>query len=249
MNEEVLVNEESRGLGQMGRVVNTFVAPTETFRDILRSAAWWLPFVLMVVFSIGATYAIDRKVGFDRVAENQINASQKQQEAMSELTPQERAAQMHRVELGVRYSSYGTPVIVVIWLLIYAGIMLGSFNFGLGARMSYGQCMAVTMYASLPYLLLRSILTMVTVWFGNNAEGFSLQNPIGTNLAYYLSDAAPWLKALLMQFDVLALWTLVLTVVGMKTVAKVKTGPAAAVVIGWWLLLMIVTVAATAALA
>ena len=28
-----------------------------------------------------------------------------------------------------------------------------------------------------------------------------MQNPIGTNLAYYLPDAAPWLKALLAQFD------------------------------------------------
>ena len=128
MNEDVLVNEESRGLSQAGRVVNAFVAPAETFRDILRSAAWWLPFVLMVVFSLGSTYAIDRKVGFDRVAENQVNASPKQQETMSELTPQERATQMHQ-RPWTRYVTYAVPVIVLT-SLIYAGIMLGSFNFG-----------------------------------------------------------------------------------------------------------------------
>ena len=43
-----------RGLSQMERVVNTFVAPTATFKDILRSTSWWLPFVLMVVSSTGS---------------------------------------------------------------------------------------------------------------------------------------------------------------------------------------------------
>jgi len=70
---------------------------------------------------------------------------------------------------------------------------------------------------------------------------------VGTNLAYYLSDPAPWLRVLLAQFDLVKLWTLVLTVLGMKIVAKTSTGAAAAVVVGWWLLLVLVSVAATAA--
>ena len=101
-------------------------------------------------------------------------------------------------------------------------------------------------YASLPYLLI-SLLTIVVVWFGGNAEGFSLQNPVGTNLAYYLPDAAPWLKALLIQIDVVKLWTLALTVLGLKIVSKKSMGQAAAAVVGWWLLIVLISVAATAA--
>ncbi len=41
------------------------------------------------------------------------------------------------------------------------------------------------MYASLPYLLI-SLLTILTLCFGGNQESFDMQNPIGTNLAYYL---------------------------------------------------------------
>jgi hypothetical protein len=235
-----------RGLSQLERVVNTFVAPTATFKDILRSTSWWLPFVLLVVFSTASTYSIDRQVGFSRVAENQVQASPKQMEQLAALTPQERATQMRMRTTGTRYMAYAIPVFLLIFFAIYAAIMLGTFNLGLGTRMSYGQVFAVSFYASLPYLLI-SLLTILTVCFGSNQESFDMQNPVGTNLAYYLPDAAPWLKALLVQFDAVKLWTLALTVLGMKTVSKKSLGQAAAVVVGWWLLIVLVSVAATAA--
>jgi hypothetical protein len=245
MDEVGVVMDGASGLNQMERVVNTFVAPTATFKDILRSTSWWLPFVLLAVFSTAATYSIDRQVGFSRVAENQVQASPKQTEQLAELTPQARATQMRMRAIGTRYTAYAMPVLLLLFFAIYAGIMLGTFNFGLGARMTYGQVFAVSFYASLPYLLI-SLLTILTVCFGSNQESFDMQNPIGTNLAYYLPDAAPWLKALLAQFDAIKLWTLALTVLGMKTVSKKSLGQAAAVVIGWWLLVVLIAVAAAA---
>jgi hypothetical protein len=246
MDEVGVEGTEQRGLSQVARVVNIFVAPSATFQDILRSTSWWLPFVLMAVFSTAATYTIDRQVGFSRVAENQVQASSKQAEQLTELTPQARATQMRMRAIGTRYTAYAMPVLLLLFFAIYAAIMIGTFNFGLGARMTYRQVLAVSFYASLPYLLI-SLLTILTVCFGSNQESFDMQNPIGTNLAYYLPDAAPWLKALLAQFDAIKLWTLALTVLGMKTVSKKSLGQAAAVVIGWWLLVVLIAVASVAA--
>jgi hypothetical protein len=246
MSEETLVDDRPHGLGQGQRVVDTFVAPTSTFTDIQRNASWWLPFVLILIVSTLSTYSIDRHVGFSRVAENTVQSSPKQVEQMADMTPQDRASTMDKRAMGTRYFSYAFPLLLLIFFAIYAGIMLGIFNFGLGARMTYWQAMAVTMYASLPYLL-TSLLTILTVTFGNNAETFNIQNPVGTNPAYFLSDAAPWLKTLLTQFDLVRLWSLVLTAVGFKIVAKRSTAQAAAVVVGWWLLMLLVSVAATAA--
>jgi hypothetical protein len=244
--EVLAVGDEQRGLSQIERVADTFVAPAATFTDILRSAAWWLPFLLIVIVSTGSTYTIDRNVGFSRVAENQVHASPKAEEQMSELAPADRASQMEKRAVGTRYFSYGFPLFLLLFFAVYAAIMLGTINFGLGARMTYGQSFAVTMYASLPYLVI-SLLTILTVAFGNNAETFNIQNPVGTNLAYYLPDAAPWLKALLMPFDLVKLWSLVLTIVGFKIVAKRSTGQIVAVVVGWWLLMLLIGVVAAVA--
>jgi hypothetical protein len=242
---DVLLGDGPRGLSEVERVVDTFVAPTATFTDILSRATWWLPFVLILIVSTISSYSIDRHVGFSRVAENTVQSSPAQTERMSAMMPQERAAAMEKQAMVTRYISYTSPFLLVIFLAIYAAIMLGIFKFGLGSRMTYGQTMAVTMYASLPYLL-TMLLTILTVSFGNNAETFNVQNPVGTNPAYFLPDAAPWLRTLLTQFDVVRLWSLVLTVVGFKIVAKKSLGQSAAVVVGLWLVILLVSVAATA---
>ena len=69
-----------------------------------------------------------------------------------------------------------------------------------------------------------------------------MRNPVGTNLAYFMPDAGPAVKAALSFFDVIGLWQLALLVIGMAIVAKVSKGQAAAVVVGWWVIGMIVSV-------
>jgi len=248
MSDVVAVDGQhtEQGLSQVERVVDTFIAPTKTFTDILRSTSWWLPFLLAVVVSLGVTYAIDKQVGFDRVVENVIQDSPKQEEQMSSLPPDQRASRMKTMAAGYKYVSYATPVIILIISAIGALVNWGSFNFGLGARTTFGEMFCVWMYASLPRLL-SGLLTLVMVCFGGNAESFNLKNPVGTNLAYYLPDSAPWLKAALGFFDVIGIWNLVLLVIGTSIVAKVSRGKAAAIVVGWWVLLLILSVATAAA--
>jgi hypothetical protein len=234
------------GLSQVERVVDTFVAPTKTFTDVLRNTSWWLPFLLAVVVSVGVSFAIDKQVGFDRVVENVLHQSPSQEEQLSSLTPEQRSVQVGRMATGYRYTAYASPIIILIITAIGALVLWATFNFALGAHTTFGQMFCVWMYASLPRLL-TGVLEVLTVWFGGNAESFDLKNPVGTNLGYYLPDAAPWLKTALSFFDVIGIWTLVLLVIGTAIVAKVSRGKAAAVVIGWWVLVMIISVASAAA--
>jgi hypothetical protein len=234
------------GLSQVERVVDTFIAPSKTFKDILRSTSWWLPFLLAVLVTIGVSFAIDKQVGFDRVVENQIHASPKQEDQLSSLTPEQRAGRLKGMVVGYRYTTYASPIFILIFSAIGALVLWGSFNFGLGARTTFGQMFCLWMYCSLPRLL-GGLLTILTISFGGNTEGFDLKNPVGTNIGYYAPDAAPWLKAALGFFDVIGIWTLVLLVIGTAVVAKVSRGKAAAVIVGWWVLVLLISVATTAA--
>ena len=93
MNENAVVGEmgavedEAQGLSQMARVVNVFVAPAATFRDILRCTSWWLPFVLMTVAALGVTAAVQQKVGWEQVVQTQIRITPSMQSQMSGLEP------------------------------------------------------------------------------------------------------------------------------------------------------------------
>jgi hypothetical protein len=229
------------GLSQVERVVDTFVAPKKTFTDILRSSSWWLPFLLLVLVTLGSTIAVEKQVGWERAAENQIHQNPKQEEKMATLTPEQRATQMRITATITRYSSYGSFVFILVFVAIFALIYWASFNFGLGAKTTFGQMFAVCMYASLPRLL-TGILAILTLAFGNSADSYDLRNPVGTNLAYFMPDSGPALKAALGFFDVIGLWQLVLLVIGMAIVAKVSTGKAAAVVVGWWVVGLVISV-------
>jgi Yip1 domain len=234
------------GLSQVERVVDTFIAPSKTFMDILRNTSWWLPFLLAVLVTVGVTFVIDKQVGFERVVENVIHASPKQEDQLSSLTPEQRATRMKGMAVGYRYTSYASPIFILIFSTVGALVLWGSFNFGLGARTTFGQMFCLWMYCSLPRLL-SGLLTIVTIYFGGNAESFDLKNPVGTNIGYYLPDAAPWLKTALGFFDVIGIWTLVLLIIGTAIIAKVSLGKAAAVIVGWWVLVLIISVATAAA--
>jgi hypothetical protein len=128
MSNEAVVNvgepvPATAGLSQIERVVDTFVAPTKTFKDILRSASWWLPFVLILVTSIGFVVSVDRQVGFDRVYDNILRDSPKAQDQLNQLTPEARA---QRVAIAVKFTkgiSYASPVVILIVIGIYSLIL------------------------------------------------------------------------------------------------------------------------------
>ncbi len=245
MQDAQVATTGGRGLSEVERVADTFIAPSKTFTDILRSTRWWVPFVLMVLVTLGMTVVVDRQVGFERVAENQVHQSPKQEERMSSLTPEQKTAQFRGMAKGYKYSSYGSFAFLLIFVSIEALLFWASFNFGLGAQTTFGQMFAVVMYASLPKLL-TGILTIVTLMFGNSADSYDMKNPVGTNPAYFMPDGAPWLKSVLSFFDVIGIWTLILLVIGTAIVARVSTGKAAAVVVGWWAVGMLISVGVAA---
>jgi len=241
VSDSLVLDGQGKGLSQVERVVDTFVAPSKTFTDILRSTSWWLPFLLAVLVTLGTTVVVDKQVGFERVAENQVHQNAKQEEKLASLTPEQRATQIRAMGKGYRYSSYGAFVFILIFVSIGAMLYWATFNFGLGAQATFGQMFAVCMYAGLPRLL-TGLLTIVTLLFGGNADSYDMRNPVGTNLAYYMPDAGPVAKTILSFFDVIGLWQLALLVIGTAIVAKVSKGKATAVVMGWWVIGMVISI-------
>ena len=238
--------EEITGLSQVERVVDTFVAPSKTFADILRSTSWWLPFLLLVVVTMGSTYAIDQKIGFDRVAEQSITQSASASEQMAQLTPDQHAAAIHRIAVTQKYGSYAAALIILIFVAIVALLNWASLNFGMGAKTTFGQNFAVCMYAGLPKIFI-GLLNIVFVYAGVNTENFDLNNPVGTNIGYYMTSSPHWVQTAGSFLDIFGLWTLALSVIGLAIIAKKSKGQAAIVAVGWWLIGLLILTGITAA--
>jgi hypothetical protein len=230
---------ETAGLSQVERVVDTFVAPTKTFTDIRRNASWWLPFLLGILVSMAFVSSIDRKIGFDQVAQSNINRSAQTQQSMSNLPDAQREQTVHKIAGFTRVVSYSYPIIGLIFALICAGILMLTFNFGLGAKASYKEYLAVWFYAGLPFLI-KLLLAAISIFFGVSAEQFDINNPVGTNVGWYLtSDAPQWVRTLFSSADIFTVWVVVLLILGCSTIARVKRSSAAIAIIGWWVLIIL----------
>jgi hypothetical protein len=134
----------------------------------------------------------------------------------------------------------------LLFLAITAGVLLATFNFGLGANIRYKTAYAIIFYASLPGII-GSILGAASVFAGVNPEGFNVNNPVATNPAYFMDRAGNKFRyGMASSLDILVIWTIVLLGIGFASNSKVKRGTAIGVVAGWYLLWKLVTSALAA---
>ena len=240
VSSEPLVSE---GLSQWQRLIYIFVAPRRTFTDILRSSSWWLPFVLTVLVSYGFTYAVGTRITWEKVADNTIQQSPKQADRFANMTPEQAARLKKGMATSFRYFSYATPLLSLLAAAIVAALLLATVNFIFGGKATFKQMMAVYFYSTFP-LNLKYLLAIIVLFAGINPDQFQIQNPIGSNLGYYLSPDTPaWLMALATELSVFALWGVILFSLGSAIVAHVKPSQGAKAVVGWWILLVLMTVA------
>jgi len=225
---------ESKGLFQVERVIDTYIAPSKTFTDILRSTAWWLPFLIFCIVSAGFAYAIDKKITFEAVTEQAIQQSQATQDQLATLSPSEKALRIHQRVVGTKYVVYASGIFFLLISLVAALLNWATINFGFGAKTTFGQNYAVQMYAALP-LAIKSLLATVLIFAGVGTENFNINNPVGTSIGYYMTDSPVWMRTLLTYFDLFSFWTMALSIIGLAIISRKSVGQAAAVVIGWWL--------------
>ncbi len=223
---------EGKPLSEIERVVDTFVAPSTTFTDIRRSTSWWLPWVLMSIFGLALVFAVDKKVGMEKVAENSMQLAPKRSAKLDQLPPEQRASQMELAAKLTRMIAYSSPVVTVVLVGIIAGVLLATFNFGFGAELKFMQCMAISMYAFLPGII-KALLVIVTIMI-SGGEGFTFEHQLASNLGPLVDPSSQFLYSIASSLDVFNIWTLILTGIGYSCVTKVKRGTCMGVVFGWW---------------
>ncbi|MGA2964660.1 MAG: YIP1 family protein [Terriglobales bacterium] len=235
-------------LSEPARVLNTFFAPSKTFTDLRRSASWWLPFLISAIVGVMFVYTVDQKVGFRKVVENQIRIQPKQAERMDSLPADQHEKVMEQQTKFWRGFSYVSPVVGLLYYLIIASVLFGTFKFVANADIRFKTMYALVVFAWLPAIFV-SLLAIVSLLAGVSSDGFLIQNPAATNLGIIVDPtSSKVLYALLSSVDVLTFWSLALMAIGVTCISKVKRGTAFAVVFGWfafWVLIKVGMAAAT----
>ena len=225
---------EPAPLSQGARVINTFIAPSKTFTDLRRNASWWAPWLLISVVSIAFVWSMAKQVGFEQISKNQI-AHSSRADQFDKLPPDQQARRLQISSKIIAFFAYGSPFLLLLYCLIGTLALWLTFKLAFGAETTFGQAYSITMYAWLPGII-GAILGTISLFAGVNPEGFDINNPVGTNLAYYLDPetTGKFLRGMASSIDVLSIWTVVLVGIGYACTSKVKRSTAIIVVAVWY---------------
>ncbi|MGD0890533.1 MAG: Yip1 family protein [Terracidiphilus sp.] len=230
------------GLSQLQRVTSVFTAPSKTFEDIKRgNKSWWMPFLILVLFSYALFGAITLKVGWAQVAENAIHLNPKSEEKMAQSPPAQRETIMKFTQYSMEGSFAASPVLILIVAAVITLVMWGTINFVFGGKAKFGGIFSVWMFAALPGIF-KSLLGAVVVFVSGTPETFNLNNFAPTNIGAFLSptetNAAVYKIAT--AIDLTTIWYLVLFGIGLSIVAGVKRNSGYIAVFGWWAIIVLV---------
>lgn len=232
-------------LSQGQRVIDTYFAPSRTFADIRRNRSWWLPYILLVLFSLAFGAVVQQRVGADTLAENAIRNNPSQAAKFENMQPEQRASAMKFTAKTMQVVLFASPLTTLIFVSILALLLWVGFNFILGGTSTYPGMFAVAMYSTLPSLIFY-LIVMATL-FAGNPENFNLNSMAGTNAGYYMAPGSPvFVKTLLSSLDIFVIWQMILLGLGGAIVARVKKSTGLAMVLGVWFVIILVKAAITA---
>jgi hypothetical protein len=197
-------------ISPVGRIVGVFFSPKATFEDIVRKPSWVLPVLLLTIFSVGVSVAINQRINWRDFMSQQIEKSPQAAQLSAEQKEQ-------RIEGGAKFTPVFTYCIGVlgpiIFILVTAVAMWGAYNLLGGANATFGTSFAISAHAALTGLV--SSVLFILILYLKPYGTVDLENPVATNVAAILpEDAAKWLVALCKSIDIFTFWTLILLAIG-----------------------------------
>jgi hypothetical protein len=228
-------------MGAFSRVAGVFFEPGKTFEDIGRRPSWFLPLLLTILATVAFFATYGQKVGYERFLRQQMATNPKVAQRMEQIPAERReeSIAMQAKITGIGYT-VGPVIFMPIMLLISAAILLG-ITAMMSAGLRFKQVFAVCCFASLPAVL--KFLLAIVVVFLKNPDDFNLQNPLAFNIAAFMDPltSSKFLYTFAAAFDLFAIWTILLTAVGLSAAAgkrRLSFGSALVAVLIPWVVLV-----------
>jgi hypothetical protein len=218
------------------RIIGVFFSPTETFQSIARKPDWVVPLLVLCIISLASAWLLSTRIDFNDLARQTMEMNPR----FSEM-PADRQATMMKFTAGtMKVTTYVSPVLSIIGLLIIAGALLLGVRM-MGGEGTFRQAFSVAIYGWYPRLV-KGVISVIVLMNRKAITIWDLQNPVRSNLGFLFDPRTkPVAFAFWLSFDIFALWSLALYVIGYSAISRLSRGKTAAVVIILWLLVVLIT--------
>lgn len=204
--------------GAFSKLFGVISQPGATFEAIARKPTWIAPLIGMILFSYLGILVLDRTVGIDTMARNQI---ERQMRSRGQEVPESRIETSVKI---ARIVSWVQPVLAApIMTLLCAGAFMIAFML-MGASLGFKQAFSITAHVLFVYFLITGILTSLIFLISPDPASLDIRNPIQSNLGFLVdSKTSPILNRLASSLDVIVFYTLALFAVGFSKLEEKLT--------------------------
>jgi len=218
------------------RIVGVLMSPGETFASIASRPDWVVPAAIILLLALAGSLLIATKVDFQALGREAIEMNPRAAEMSASQA--ESAAGM---TAGImRISTFLSPVLVLLALLVVSAILLVSFR-AMGGEGDFRAAFAVTVYAWFPRVI-KGLLGLIVLMSRQSISMLELQNPLMSNLGFLFDPRTKPLQfALASSIDIFTIWSVILLVIGFAAMARVSRAKSAAIVVGWWIVVNLVS--------
>jgi hypothetical protein len=211
------------------RIAGVLFAPSETFASIVRRPDFVVPLVVIMVISLLTGILVAEKVDYKVLMRDQIESSPNASRIPSDMKEKQIS-----IGAGVAKAlTFFAPITSVVALVIIAAIFFAAFKV-FGGEGDFMQGFSITVYAWIPQLI-RAVLSIVPIMTKKSLTMNSLQNPVASNLGYFIdAKLHPVLAAFLGSLDLFTIWTLILITIGFATMSRFPRLKSALIVLSIW---------------
>jgi hypothetical protein len=207
--------------------IDIFHSPTAVYERRENQSPWPTVWIITIVLLIVTVVAFN---SISPVYESEIRAKYA---TMMAKTPQ---LTQDAVERGVKFGLIGKRWGAILFPL---GVLIGAIFVWIAARLvgvkeTYGKALVVVTYASI-ISIVQSIVEVIQ-GLVMNVTAMTSVGQLSLSPVRFMDKAStsPVLYTILQQFDVFAIWTVVLMAIGVRVTGKTTRGKAIAFAVLWW---------------
>lgn len=214
---------------------SVFFSPIATFNSLSQRPRWLLPLLIAAVYSTAANYYVVTRLGFVRLvaraahANTSLDPEALLQNALAHQT-QIMLIQSVSTFLGVFVTT--AAIALILWLVILL----------FGGDTIYKNVFSVAAHAALLTIVAKETMFILAATVNNDLDSFDLDNPLATNLAFFVHLGSPAAVRIFSHLDVITISNLVLIALGLPRVARgLRPATSFMVVMLPWVIYVVVT--------
>lgn len=201
------VESDASQTSLIGRLVGTFLSPSEAFSEIVNTSDYWNPWLVSVIPSVATMHLVLTRFGIARLVTRPI-----------------RHTATHAATNVYLLSGL---LVVVLGPLVQAAISLLILRSGFGQRTRFRTLLSIASYASVVQIV-RAIAAMPVIMFGD-LSGLNPRNLLPTNLAFFLTatSVSHSTMAIAKTVDIFVIWEAILLSIGASKATNDAVKPSA----------------------